>query len=289
MVRGLTVVTAVLVGSASHASAETSAELQQRGEAYAADGRFSEAIDAFKAADRIEQTTGHACLIALAYERRELWPQAEMFLDLCNKRASIADPQPDWATSAVQLIRDRLANANVAAVEILTEPSDVRAEITVSSFAPDERFSPRLVHMPFGHHAITVRAPGFEPEQRTIDITDKTSQRMVIKLYRTGQRPRDHFTRNLMLGGAAVFASGAVLNLTAYWYLRGKLDTNSPDQYRRYEGKYDFTRYAMFGLYGVGAVVTVTAAVLTWHDRRAPAVDVTPLPGGGMVSMGWQR
>src|SRR5690242_5920614 len=50
--------------------AETPAELQAKGEQLAKDGRFSEAIDAFKAADRIERRASHACLIALAYTRR---------------------------------------------------------------------------------------------------------------------------------------------------------------------------------------------------------------------------
>src|SRR4051812_16006045 len=99
VVRALAFVVALVVGAAAVA-AETPAELSARGEQLAKEGRFSEAITAFKAADAVEPRAKHACLIALAYTRRELWPQAEIFLDLCRTRATATDPVPDWVPLA---------------------------------------------------------------------------------------------------------------------------------------------------------------------------------------------
>ena len=125
-------------------------------------GRYSEAIDAFKAAERIEPRALHACLIALAYTRRELWPQAEIFLDQCEKRATAADPLPEWVPTAKQQLAERLAAVNVAAVEIVVEPAGVDVKLAVSSFAPDELFEPRTIHLPPGRHVITVTAHGLQ-------------------------------------------------------------------------------------------------------------------------------
>src|SRR5688572_3278724 len=98
----------VLCGVLAHAHAEDVSQLRARGEELAKEGRFSEAIDAFKAADRISPRADHACLIALAYTRRELWPQAEIFISKCHQRVSPDNPAPDWLPKAEQEISHRL-------------------------------------------------------------------------------------------------------------------------------------------------------------------------------------
>src|SRR5512143_861795 len=107
------VVVAPVVGHADDREA-----LQAKGEQLAKEGRYNDAIDAFKAADRIQPRASHACLIALAYTRREAWPQAELFLSICHQRANAGDPLPDWVPQADQMIKERLASANLAEVTI---------------------------------------------------------------------------------------------------------------------------------------------------------------------------
>jgi hypothetical protein len=63
---------AVLVASSTARAELTAVELEARGEALAKTGRYGEAIEAFKAADHIQPRASHACLIALAYARRDL-------------------------------------------------------------------------------------------------------------------------------------------------------------------------------------------------------------------------
>src|SRR5688572_10205627 len=130
--------------ASSPAVADGAASKVARGEELAKQGRLTEAIDSFKAADKIEKRAKHACLIALAYIRRELWPQAEIFLTMCHERAKgTSDPVPDWVPLAEQTLKERLAKAKVAAVKIRIAPDSLSSQalIAVSSFEPDELFA----------------------------------------------------------------------------------------------------------------------------------------------------
>jgi hypothetical protein len=186
-------------------------ELGQHGVDLAASGRFSEAIEAFKAADRIESNAAHSCLIALAYTRRELWSQAEIFLARCH--ALGASELPDWIPDLESLIAERLGEATVAAVHIDVAPAGAPAQLSVSSFLPDETFAPgTTIHLSRGHHVITATAAGFEDEHYSIDIADTSPKLVVIQLYRPGTRPKppSPLPRAMMIGGAATIAAGAV-------------------------------------------------------------------------------
>ena len=134
--------------TASTVQADTAAERVAAGEQLAKEGRLTEAIESFKAADKLEQRAKHACLIALAYIRRELWPQAEIFMTRCHQRATAGDPVPDWAALAEKQMNERLSSAKVSAVHIRIEPTALAAtaKISVSSFPADETFAPRTIH-----------------------------------------------------------------------------------------------------------------------------------------------
>jgi hypothetical protein len=282
------------------ASAEPNApELQAQGEDLAKQGRFTEAIDAFKSADKIEQTATHACLIALAYTRRELWPQAEIWLSMCQIRANPKDPLPDWASTEQDQIDQRLAAANIAPVKIVVEPADAKPKVTVSSFAPDEQFSPRTIHLPPGKHQIIVSAPGYEDAHQLLDIKDKTPQDVTIKLQRQGEGQHggaaesNHLPRNLMIAGGAAIALG--FGALGWWsYEQGQLDTASKmgntTDYDAHSGRWDAAKWSTYGLWTVGGALAITGVVLkARHHEEVPAVTVAPLPGGGVLAVGWSR
>jgi hypothetical protein len=287
-------------------AAPSAAELQAQGEQLAKDGRFTEAIDAFKAADRLEPRASHACLIALAYTRRELWPQAEVFLSKCHALASASDPLPDWVPQAEQLIKDRFANVNVAPVEIEVQPAEAQAKLTVSSFAPDELFEARTIHLPPGHHVIAAIAEGYQGAQQSVDITDKTPQHVVIKLTKmgikrvggpgSGHAAPSSTPKYLIVGGGGALALGVLVHATLYRSYRNDLaaDAAIPDAaaYHDHESAYDISRWSVIGLYAVGGAALVVGAYLklTSHDDEAPAVAAFPISGGGgMVSVEWHR
>ncbi len=309
VVRILAIVVASVLAAAPHAEADQRDDLQSNGEQLAKEGRFGEAIEQFKAADRIEPRASHACLIALAYTRRELWPQAELFLSLCHARATATDPLPEWVPQADQQLTDRLKSANVTAVTIEVKPPAAKASVTVSSFAPDEVFGPRTIHLPPGTHVIFAKAEGFEPKQVTLEVKDKTPQRIVIDLAATATEntqvlppepaPKTPSRVGLyfIIGGGVVATVGGIGHILMA-KSRQTLVDNDPDHANN-QAAYDkalpnFRRWRAVAItgYAVGAGLLVTGYLLSWRAKSEAAVQVSavPLPeGGGFVSLEWAR
>ncbi|MGE5183660.1 MAG: PEGA domain-containing protein [Acidobacteriota bacterium] len=293
------------------ALAESPAELQAKGEELAKQGHFTEAIDAFKAADKVEPTATHACLIALAYTRRELWPQAEIWLAQCQVRASAKDPLPEWAPAEQDQINERLAAANVAPVELDVVPVDAGAKLTVSSFAPDEQFSPRTIHLPPGLHTIRATAPGYQDAEQQIEIKDKTPRKVVIKLEKPGSGtplppgPGAASTMSsqskvpwLVIGAGGTLALvGASLHV---FYYRPKYDVlnkasadNNPTAYNQALPAWRTAREVTLGVYGAAALTLGVGVILKYtvykDHERAPAVGFVPVAGGGVMSLELSR
>jgi len=297
------------------ARAQTAAELQAAGEKAAKEGSYAEAIDKFKAADRIEVHSGHACLIALAYTRRNLWPQAEIFRDRCHSLAKERnEPLPDWIDTADKQIEDAIAKAvasqSVAEVTITVVPADAapNALVTVSSFAPDEKFAPRAIHLPTGIHQLFVSAPGYELATQLVDIKDARPQQVAIKLHRPGEgpppvKPEEPVATGpskvpwiLMGAGVGVAAVGGVLDATWYKSARDTLastPTTPPGNYNSAESTWSRDRNVVIACYVAGGLAAVTGVVLKYtvfkHTEHPPAVSVAPIDNGGVVSFGWSR
>ena len=300
MDRVLAVVIAGVLG-VSAARADTVGDLEAKGEQLAKDGRFTDAIETFKQADRFVPRASHACLIALAYTRREAWSQAELFFALCHQRTREGDPLPDWLPLAEKQLAERLASANVGVVDVKVEPADAHAFITVSSFAPDEEFAPRKVHLTFGTHLITVKAEGWETAGQSVSVASRGEQSVVIKLHRPGEHPPTRTARSsspvpwiVIGGGGAIGLVGVVFHLTVFRdaYDSLKSAPNDPTYHNR-ESKYDTDRLITAGLYGASAVAIGVGVVLkytTFRDREVPVqVGVNPVSGGGVVTVEWWR
>src|SRR4029079_11617073 len=94
--RQLVLAILVLQATALLAHADEVDDLEAKGEELAKQNEYTQAITVFKQADAKRPRAAHACMIGLAYMRREAWPQAELFLALCEKRAAPGDQPPDW-------------------------------------------------------------------------------------------------------------------------------------------------------------------------------------------------
>jgi tetratricopeptide (TPR) repeat protein len=287
----------LFVALCATAVAETPDELVRRGEELARIGRYSEAIDAFKAADRADPKASRACLIALAYIRRELWPQAEIYLARCRERATAAAPVPDWVPLAEQQLRERLTTVNVAAIEIVVEPAGV-AQLSVSSFAPDEVFAPRTIHLPPGLHIVTARAPGYEDAQRSIEVTDRTPQRVTIKLHsRVVEHVHGKLPWYVIGAGGAIAVAAGIYHATAYRSAYNRLEathditdySEAVAQYKLLEPDYRSKQRIVWGLYGAGAATLITGVALRLAGVGDVDVEVLAAPGGGGVAVGWRR
>ncbi|HTR49585.1 MAG TPA: hypothetical protein VMJ10_02695 [Kofleriaceae bacterium] len=296
------------------ARAQSAAELEADGEKAAKEGSYAEAIDKFKAADRLEVRASHACLIALAYTRRNLWPQAEIFRDRCHTLAKERnEPLPDWIDTADKQIADAIAKAiasqSVAEVTITVEPAEVAATalVTVSSFAPDEKFAPRAIHLPTGIHQLFVSAPGYDIASQLVDIKDSRPQQVAIRLHRPGEGPPPLKPETpaktgpsklpwVIAGiGVGVAAVGGVLDAT--WYdsaydTLAKTPKSSLD-YASAEDTWSQRRNVVIACYVAGGLAAVTGVVLKYtvfkHAEHPPAVSITPIADGGVLSFGWSR
>jgi hypothetical protein len=308
-VRALGVILLLCLSSAV-TSADPITERVTAGEELAKQGKWSEAIENFKAADKIEKRAKHACLIALAYIRRELWPQAEVFLTLCHERATTSDPVPDWVPLAEQQLKERLAKAKVAAVQIRVAPAELsaQAQVAVSAFEPDELFAPRTIHLGLGQHLITVTS-GRDTRQQTIEITDDSPREVVIDFDAKAAPPIPAAPPPTVKGpskiplivagiGGAIMIGGGAYHMLAFKPARDDLAAASNDndqaRYDQLEDAFDSKRLTTFLIYGVGAAVVATGVVLKYtvykdKPEQAPRVGVGVAPGGGMLVMEWSR
>jgi hypothetical protein len=298
------------------------------GEALAKSGEFSAAIDKWKAADKVQVRSKHACLIGLAYTRRELWPQAEIFFAQCRQRASVTDPVPTWLDAAEKQLQEKLANAQVALVKLNIDPpvAAATAIVRVSSFAPDESFSPRLLHLAVGQHTITVESPGYSATTLTIDVRNKADQFITVKLTKPGDalasdptkipviepKPVDDGkavsvvkqpTKSSIVPWAVIGAGGAMTVGGVVFHLLWKSSRDAMIQDSKdnnitafeSDGKaFDTRRGATIALYSAGAVTIAAGVILKYtlfkHREESPVqVGATAGNGGGMLTIGWSQ
>lgn len=276
-------------------------DLVARGEELAKQGEWTQAIIAFKAADVQHPRAKHACLIGLAYTRRELWPQAEVFFGRCRARISADDPAPAWLPDAERTLAEKLATSNAAAVTIVVTPSTTLALVSVSAFAPDETFSPRTIHLAPGTYTITVTAPEHVPSTTTL-VIDGTTHDVPVAIQLTpassGARPApsrvSRIPTSLIAAGSAVvvlgFAHHVVLTRPAHDALR---DASTNADYEANLDRFTSRRRVTLALYGLGVVTAAAGVVLryTVFRRTESPVQITAAPasGGAIVSIGWQR
>ncbi len=305
----------ILVGIcvAVAARADDADDLVAQGEALAKQSDFSRAIEVFKKADALSPRASHACLIGLVYTRRELWPQAELFFALCHARATASDPLPPWIEKAEQQLAAKLAETGAAPVTITVTPLEAQPNISVSSFAPDESFPPRTIHLSRGRHVLEVSAPGYVSTSREV-VVDTSDPRTIVVDLQTPQQvaaaeaaaraksapiimsepQRSNVPLYVGLGGIALGLGGAAVD----WFLvKPKYDalSSAPDGavFDRDSGAYKTDRDLAVALYAGAAAAIITGVVLrfTIYDRAEAPVRISGSidRGGGIVSLGWSR
>lgn len=269
----------ILCASAVAHAELTAAELQKTGEDLARSGRYAEAIDAFKAADKKELRASHACLIALAYARKNAWTPAEIWDGICRARASKTDPLPEWQSALAEQIT--AAVGQLVPVTFAVQPEV--AQLALDEF-PDSPFSAATIHLSPGVHEVTARAPGYLDDQRSVTVTG-TPQQVTLRLA-PRPLPQTTYNKQLVVAGAIVGGLGVVsYGLMAYAY--HELDRNQGFGTST-ETLYDITRPATIGLWAIGGGMVITGLLLR-HTEAAPTVAVTPVASGAIVSVGWQR
>jgi hypothetical protein len=292
------VVAALAVGlTTGVARADDVDDLVARGEAYGKDGEWTKAIDAFKAADAQRPRAQHACLIGLAYTRRELWPQAELFLARCRQRATTDDPAPEWIADAEATLTQKLAGVNAVAVTITVGPPGAAAEIAVTGFAPDETFSPRTLHLAPGSYTLRVSAPGYLPEAREIALGAAPQVEVAFALHRpptTRYVPPSRIGTAILIGGGALALGAIGYHALALRPAHGDLDdAGSQAAYDEHLPTFRHRRAIAVGLYAGAAATLVVGAILkatVFRGHEVPVqVSATVQDGGAAFALEWQR
>jgi hypothetical protein len=289
----------VLGGSVAHA--DDVDDLVAKGQDLAQRSEYTQAIASFKAADAKRPRAAHACMIGLAYMRREAWPQAELFLALCEKRAVPGDQPPDWIDEAHKQLAQKLSAAQIPAVTINVVPAGIGARLTVSSFAPDEVFDPQTIHLAPGKHTVEVTAPGHRTVQQQIIVQPAVPQTLTFQLAPTDTLAEEPFTPKprtaskvpWIVGGIGV-GIGAIAGIyhatsvrSAYQRADG---AQTPAAYDVLATEFNDKRNVAVGLYAASAITIGVAVVLRYTVYKdAPAVTAQIGNGGGGILVGWQR
>jgi hypothetical protein len=258
-------VVAALLASVSVVRADEVDDLEAKGQELAKQSEFTQAIAVFKQADAKRPRAAHACMIGLAYMRREAWPQAELFLALCEKRAVPGDQPPDWIDEAEKQLAQKLSAAQIPAVTITVSPANIGARLTVSSFAPDEVFDPQTIHL----------APVTPPPARETPTATGPSKVPWI------------------VGGAGVALGliGGIYHATAVRSARDDLaKAYTLPGYDVLLDDFTSKRDVAVGLYGAAAITIGIAVVLHYTVyKEGPTVTAQVGDHGGGILVGWQR
>lgn len=96
----------------------------------------------------------------------------------------------------------------------------------------------------------------------------------------------------IMIGGAAIAATGGVFHVIAL-QTRGRLeDGQDPDKYFDDRDSFRTQKTVAIGGYAVGAATVLTGLVLgvtVFRHREGVQVSAAPTSGGAMVTLGWSR
>ena len=290
---GLLVVVAATV---TVARADAIDDLVAKGEELAKRREYSQAIAAFKEADRGRPTAANACRIGLAYTRRELWSQAEVFFARCRERASATDPAPDWAGEAETALAQKIESASVPAITIAVTPTNAR--IRILTFPQDEDFTARTIHLSAGTYVLEVETPEYVKATREIVVADQP-QRVEIALEPIAKPipppppppPRVAASNAPLvmigIGGAIGLAAIAVDVFPVRTARRELLDARNPEQYADRVDRYERWRAIDIGLTAL-AVATTSVGVWWWrHDLSRARVTAQLRPSGATIGMEW--
>jgi tetratricopeptide (TPR) repeat protein len=285
----------VLAVLAQVAHADDAGALVARGDALGRNAEYSRAIELFKQADALRPSAANACRIGLAYTRRELWSQAEIFFARCKARATAADPLPDWFATATEQLAQKLAEVDAAAIDVRIAPTLALARVGISSFPPDETFEPQLIHLAPGTYTITASAPDREPARVTFAVVPRTAQIVTLVLAARPPPPTAAARAGtyLLYGAAAAAVAGVAFHALAS-HERDELAAaeadDDPVAWERHSGPFERDRAVAIGGYSVAVAAVIASLVLRHHHgREVPSVSATTASGGAAVWLRWER
>ena len=168
--------------SAERASARAS---MVRGDAAYADGRLAEALEAYRAADRVMRVPTTAYAVGRVEVTLGHLVEADDAL-LRAVRYPVADAEPEAFSearaAAASLVRE--LEPRLPEVEIAVSPSTARSEVTVDGAAVLVAGSVAVLRLDPGAHVLRVAAPGYGSAEQRFSVADFDRKRISVELPR---------------------------------------------------------------------------------------------------------
>ena len=307
--RKLSVVAVLVLCGAAHADPKATADaLIKEGNVLAAQSDFGGAIAKYKAAALTHSRAIDDCNIGSAYIELHKWPQAQLFLDRCHSRATTA-ATTDFSEQRVKVAKEAMRGGAYAPIDVV-EPAG--ATVTVSSFEPDETFTPpRVIWLAHGTHTLTITRNGFQPRTVVVDVPrdQRVSEQLepvpVVepkverpKLVETTMPPpspsppprarssRRTWGKIFLIGGVGVAALGGVFHVLAS-RTRGRAEELfAGDQFDAEVSTFKTQRAVAIGGYALGGIAIGTGLYLLMTGKERAPVALAPRPGGAVVWLG---
>lgn len=317
------VVLSVTSGTAQGDPAADARVLVTAGEALAKQGRFSEAIDKFRAAEKASPSARHDCYIALAYRRLEQWGAGRLHAERCSERATAADPAPVWMATVRRDVDDGIARAGLVKVTLVVTPAELAgsARIRLRALGEDP-FAPRAVYLAPGDHDATVETEGREPTSHRFTVKGPGDETATLAVP-TGDEPPAAPTQPAAPAGvdpaaptspagqiaatpapppsrgpwpwitASIAGAAAVTGVVLHVQALGTKDDAESDA-TRYDDlldRFERQRALAIGLYAVAAAAGGVTLYLWLRSptEAAVSVGIVPVDGGAVVGIGWER
>jgi hypothetical protein len=271
----------------------------------ASSGDYAGAAAKFRAAFAADPRPELTCNIGVAYYKRADLPRADRYLNECVKTGGGLDPAfLARVHSALEVVERDLLARDVTPLDLDVEPQSATIELDAW---PDEPIAgPHRVWVEYGHHVLTIEAPGFVTQ--TIDI-DATAHAPVVRRVvlvpvpvesppvtilpvapKREERRSPRLAEALVITGGVLAVAGVALHVAAAEE-RTDLETSSTAQWDAHHVAFEGLRAAAVTSYVLAGVTAGIGGYLWYRHSReqGPMVGATVAPGLAAISIEWRR
>ncbi|HEY3807914.1 MAG TPA: hypothetical protein VGL61_35260 [Kofleriaceae bacterium] len=289
----------------AHADRATADELAAQAAKLASSGDYAGAAVKFRAAFAADPRPELTCNIGVAYYKRADLPRADRYLNECVKTGGGLDAAfLARVHSALEVVESDLLARDVTPLDLDVEPQTATLELDAW---PDEPIiGPHRVWVEYGHHVLTIEAPGFVTQTVDLDATSHAPvvRRVVLVPVQAETHPvamlpvaptrQDRGTprlaEGLLVTGGVLAVAGVVLHVSAA-EVRSDLETSSVNRYDDNVSKFELLRALAITSYALAGVTAGIGGYLFYrHSReRGPIVGATVAPGLAAISVEWRQ
>ncbi len=270
---------------------ELERELERARVAYES-GDFATARDAFERVYALFPSADVLYKLALCYERLGEFERAvQSYRDYLVKVPD--DPERPRIEGVIRTLRERMEQRGATLVVAL-EPADASVYVDgAERLEQPDADGTRTLELPAGNHEVTIRRPGYKPQERTLQLRGDQRYDLIVALSPVAESrgPRT-LGWGLAGGGAAVLlAGGTTLGMalgtgqalqTQY---EARDTSRRPPAFDTLEQRYNRLVVLGWTLTGIGAAATAAGAFLLIRSGGETALSVAPALTPGSIGV----